>query len=154
MFALRIIIITTVIVLPNYEVCCCGCSRAEYKIQNQCCPMCAAGHHVHWQCTDDTSTTCVPCPDDTFIDESNGLTTCFSCTVCDAGQGLRVNKACTRSSNTVCGPLEGFYCIDKTKGSCRLAVEHSKCSPGKYIKQAACSLSSMTFATANAILYH
>ncbi|XP_055023412.2 tumor necrosis factor receptor superfamily member 14 [Misgurnus anguillicaudatus] len=136
MFTLKFIIILTVIVPLNYEVCCSGCSRAEYMIDKQCCPMCTAGNYVLWHCTDDAITTCAPCPEFTFIDESNGLTRCFPCNVCDSEQGLRVNKACTRSSNTVCGPLEGFYCIAKTKGSCTLAVEYSKCSPGKYIKQA------------------
>lgn len=53
-----------------------------------------------------------------------------------SGRGLRVNKACTQSSDSVCGPLERFYCIDKMKGSCILAVQHSECSPGQYIKQA------------------
>nr|XP_055023412.1 tumor necrosis factor receptor superfamily member 14-like [Misgurnus anguillicaudatus] len=136
MLNFKIIIILTVIVPLNYKVCFCGCSRAEYKIHNQCCPMCTAGNYVLWHCTDDTSTTCAPCPKFTFIDESNGLTKCFPCIVCDAGQGLKIYEACTRSSNTVCVPLEGFYCIDKIKGSCTLAVKHTKCGPGKYIKQA------------------
>ncbi|XP_073675941.1 uncharacterized protein [Garra rufa] len=100
--------------------------------------LCAAysGNRVHWHCTDDTSTTCVPCPSLTFTDEPNGLTDCFPCTVCDANRGLRENKVCTRSSDTVCEPLERFYCIDKKKSSCTLAVQHSECSPGQYIKQA------------------
>lgn len=50
-------------------------------------------------------------------------------------QGLRVRKACTRSADTVCEPHEGFHCITSNKGSCKLAVEHSKCKPGQYIKQ-------------------
>ncbi|XP_056628362.1 tumor necrosis factor receptor superfamily member 14-like isoform X3 [Triplophysa dalaica] len=135
MYTLRIIIIITSFIVPlNYEFCFCGCSRAEYEIFNQCCPMCAAGNHVLWHCADDSSTTCVPCPEFTFIDASNGFTNCFPCAVCDIG--VKVNKVCTRSSNTLCGPLEGFYCIDTNKGSCTLAVKHSTCSPGKYIKQA------------------
>uniref|UniRef100_A0A673GRL4 Tumor necrosis factor receptor superfamily member 5-like n=1 Tax=Sinocyclocheilus rhinocerous TaxID=307959 RepID=A0A673GRL4_9TELE len=116
------------------------CSPEQYINQTgqsiQCCPMCAPGNRVHWHCTDDTSTTCVPCPSLTFTDEPNGLTECFPCTVCDANRGLRVNKVCTRSSDTVCGPLERFYCIEKKKGCCTLAVQHSECSPGQYIKQA------------------
>ncbi|XP_051509179.1 tumor necrosis factor receptor superfamily member 5-like isoform X2 [Myxocyprinus asiaticus] len=135
MFTLRNIVIITIIVPLNYEVCLCGCGHAEYKKDIQCCPMCAPGNRVYWHCTDDTSTTCVPCQEYTFIDKPSGLTKCFPCTVCDTGQGLRVDKACTRSSDTVCGPLEGFYCIAKSKGSCNFAVEHSKCSPGQYIKQ-------------------
>uniref|UniRef100_A0A8C2JZ46 TNFR-Cys domain-containing protein n=1 Tax=Cyprinus carpio TaxID=7962 RepID=A0A8C2JZ46_CYPCA len=120
------------------------CSPGQYINQTgqsviiqTCCPMCAPGKtHVHWHCTDDTSTTCAQCPEFTFSDEPNGLMKCFPCTVCDASRGLRVNKACTQSSDSVCGPLERFYCIDKMKGSCILAVQHSECSPGQYIKQA------------------
>ncbi|XP_050973417.1 tumor necrosis factor receptor superfamily member 14-like isoform X1 [Labeo rohita] len=130
------ITVVLVIVLLNYELSACGCGRAEYEINNQCCPMCSPGNHVHWDCTDDTSTTCAPCPEFTFSDEPNGLMKCFPCTVCDASQGLRVNKACTQSSDTVCEPLEKFYCINKMKGSCILAVQHLECSPGQYIKQA------------------
>ncbi|XP_026102125.1 tumor necrosis factor receptor superfamily member 14-like isoform X1 [Carassius auratus] len=136
MFALRIIIFITVIVPLNYKLCSCQCSHAEYEIHKQCCPMCAPGNRVYWHCTDDTSTTCVPCPSSTFTDEPNNLTGCFPCTVCDASRGLRVNKKCTRSSDTVCGPLERFYCIAKKKGYCSLALQHSECSPGQYIKQA------------------
>uniref|UniRef100_A0A8C2JY18 TNFR-Cys domain-containing protein n=1 Tax=Cyprinus carpio TaxID=7962 RepID=A0A8C2JY18_CYPCA len=136
MFALRIIILITLIVPLNYKLCSCQCARAEYEIHKQCCPMCAPGNRVHWHCTDDTSTTCVPCPSLTFTDEPNGLTEFFPCTVCDASRGLRVNKVCTRSSDTVCGPLERFYCIEKKKDCCTLAVQHSECSPGQYIKQA------------------
>ncbi|XP_026102129.1 tumor necrosis factor receptor superfamily member 14-like isoform X1 [Carassius auratus] len=133
------ITVLLVIVPFNYELSACGCARAEYEIDNQCCPMCAPGNHVQWHCTDDTSTTCHPCPEFTFSDEPNGLMRCFPCTVCDASQGLKVNKACTRSSDTVCGPLKRFYCINKMKGSCISALQHSECSPGQYIKQAGTS---------------
>ncbi|XP_026104863.1 tumor necrosis factor receptor superfamily member 14-like isoform X1 [Carassius auratus] len=135
MFALRIIIFITLLLL-NYDLCSCQCPHAEYKIEKQCCPKCAPGNHVGWHCTDDTSTTCVPCPPLTFTDEPNGLVECFPCTVCDANQGLRLSEVCTRSSDTVCGPLERFYCIKEEKGSCTLAVQYSECNPGQYIKQA------------------
>ncbi|XP_058245668.1 tumor necrosis factor receptor superfamily member 14-like isoform X2 [Hemibagrus wyckioides] len=57
------------------------------------------------------------------------------CPMCPSGQGLRVKTTCTQTSDTVCEPLEGFYCTDGYRGSCRYAVEHRKCSPGQYIKQ-------------------
>ncbi|KAK9970742.1 hypothetical protein ABG768_026658 [Culter alburnus] len=136
MFTLKITVLITVIVSLNYELCFCGCAHAEYKIDRQCCPMCAPGNRVLWHCTDDTSTTCVPCPELTYIDEPSGFTKCFTCTMCDENRGLSVNKACTRSSDTVCGPLKGFYCPERNKGSCTFAVKHSECSPGQYIKQA------------------
>ncbi|KTG03791.1 hypothetical protein cypCar_00039900 [Cyprinus carpio] len=93
------------------------------------------GNHVYWHCTIDTSTTCVPCPESTYTDEPNGLTKCFSCTVCDTDQHLKVKKACTRSADTICEPQEGLHCIKLNKESCTLALEHTECKPGQYIKQ-------------------
>ncbi|XP_073675940.1 tumor necrosis factor receptor superfamily member 14-like [Garra rufa] len=135
MITLRISVLIMIVPL-KYELCSCECAHAEYEIDKQCCPMCAPGNRVVWHCTDDTSTTCVPCLEFTYTDEPNGHMKCFPCTVCDASRGLRVNKECTRSSDTVCWPLERFYCIDKMKSSCISAVQHSECSSGQYIKQA------------------
>ncbi|XP_036435344.1 tumor necrosis factor receptor superfamily member 14-like [Colossoma macropomum] len=119
----------------NFEFCLCGCARAEYEMENgECCPMCAPGNRVYRHCTEDTSTTCVPCLDSTFIDAPNGLRDCFSCTVCDPNQGLRVKTSCTRSSDAVCEPLDGHYCTDQHRGTCIHALKHKKCSPGQYIK--------------------
>ncbi|KAK9970121.1 hypothetical protein ABG768_026088 [Culter alburnus] len=136
MFTLKIIVLFTVIVPLHYELCWCRCADAEYEMNGQCCPMCAAGNRVYSHCTDDTSTTCAQCPEFTYIDEPSGLSKCFDCTVCDASRGLRVKKACIWWSDTVCEPREQFYCIEKNKGSCRFAAKHSECSPGQYIKQA------------------
>ncbi|XP_067248752.1 tumor necrosis factor receptor superfamily member 14-like isoform X1 [Chanodichthys erythropterus] len=136
MLLLRTIISTVGIVIAvHFELCFCGCSRAEYEINGECCPMCGPGNRVYWHCTVDTSTSCIPCPAATYTDEPNGLITCFSCTVCAAVQGLRVRKACTRSADTICEPQEGFHCIALNKGNCKSAVEHAKCKPGQYIKQ-------------------
>ncbi|XP_067270002.1 tumor necrosis factor receptor superfamily member 14-like [Pseudorasbora parva] len=111
----------------------CVCGHAEYEINGQCCPMCAPGNRVFWHCTVDTSTTCVPCSDFTYTDEPNGLEKCFFCSACDAG--LRIKKACTKLSDTVCAPENGFFCLIQEKGSCRSAVKHSQCKPGEYIQQ-------------------
>ncbi|KAL6459117.1 hypothetical protein MHYP_G00325890 [Metynnis hypsauchen] len=110
-------------------------SESEYEIDGECCAMCAPGNHVYRHCTVNISTTCVSCHDSTFIDAPNGLSDCFSCTVCDPGQGLRVKTPCTRSSNTVCEPLDGHYCTDQHRSSCILAQKHTNCSTGQYIKQ-------------------
>uniref|UniRef100_A0AAR2KMY0 TNFR-Cys domain-containing protein n=1 Tax=Pygocentrus nattereri TaxID=42514 RepID=A0AAR2KMY0_PYGNA len=107
---------------------------AEYEIDGQCCPMCTPGYRVYKHCTVETSTTCVSCHDSTFIDAPNGLIDCFSCTVCDSGQGLRVKIPCTQSSDTVCEPLDECYCIEQHRGGCIQAVKHTKCSTGQYIK--------------------
>ncbi|XP_073688531.1 tumor necrosis factor receptor superfamily member 14-like [Garra rufa] len=115
------------------ELAYCVCAPAEYEINGHCCPMCAPGNRVLWHCTVDTSTTCVSCSASTYTDEPNGLEMCFSCSTCDAG--LRIQKSCTRLSNTVCEPLKGFFCMVRVKGSCKLAVKHTQCKPGEYIQQ-------------------
>ncbi|KAM9474707.1 tumor necrosis factor receptor superfamily member 14-like isoform 2-T2 [Clarias gariepinus] len=119
----------------NFELCCCLCRRAEYEANGECCLMCSPGKQVYKNCTEIMSTACIPCDDSTYTDEPNGLSKCISCAMCDTGAGLKVKTPCTRISNTVCEPLEGFYCIDEERGSCRQAVEHTKCKPGQYIKQ-------------------
>ncbi|XP_029574326.1 tumor necrosis factor receptor superfamily member 5-like isoform X2 [Salmo trutta] len=110
-----------------------ACGRAEYRTGDECCPMCSPGNRVHRHCTEFTSTSCVPCTDSTFLDEPNGLTACILCTNCDPGFGLKVKQPCRPSSDTVCGTLEGFYCLDPTKDGCRAAQRHSSCKPGQYI---------------------
>ncbi|XP_048035379.1 tumor necrosis factor receptor superfamily member 14-like [Megalobrama amblycephala] len=136
-------VIVLFIAALNFKQCFSACARAEYEINGECCPMCAPGNRVHWHCTEDTSTTCVPCSASTYTDEPNGLDKCFPCSVCDAEQGLRVKEICTRSTDTVCEPLEGFYCIEQKKDcrctSCRFAEKHSECRPGQYIRQAGTS---------------
>eukprot|EP00063_Salmo_salar_P027936 XP_014002771.1 PREDICTED: tumor necrosis factor receptor superfamily member 5-like isoform X1 [Salmo salar] len=110
-----------------------ACGRAEYRTGDECCPMCSPGNRVYRHCTEFTSTSCVPCTDSTFLDEPNGLTACIPCTNCDPGFGLKVMQPCRPSSDTVCGTLEGFYCLDPTKDGCRAAQRHSSCKPGQYI---------------------
>uniref|UniRef100_A0A8C8IWH7 TNFR-Cys domain-containing protein n=1 Tax=Oncorhynchus tshawytscha TaxID=74940 RepID=A0A8C8IWH7_ONCTS len=124
--------ITIILVLESIGSCI-ACGRAEYRIRDECCPMCSPGNRVHRHCTEFTSTSCVPCVDSTFLDEPNGLIKCKVCTNCDPGLGLKVKQPCRPSSDTVCGTLEGFYCLDPTKDGCRAAQRHSSCEPGQYI---------------------
>ncbi|XP_076857397.1 uncharacterized protein LOC143511705 [Brachyhypopomus gauderio] len=133
--SLEIIFIYTVIFLLNLELCMCVCNQAEYEINGQCCPMCSPGNHVYQHCTDDTSTTCIPCLSSTYIVDPNGREKCFICSTCDPGNGLRIKTQCTRLSNTVCEPQERHYCIDQVRGSCTQAEKHTTCSPGHYIQQ-------------------
>ncbi|KAL2103271.1 hypothetical protein ACEWY4_000139 [Coilia grayii] len=111
------------------------CGPAEYYTGKECCPMCSPGHYVVRPCTEDISTTCLPCPPSTFTDKHNGLTRCLSCAVCDTSAGLSVKGNCNSTSDTLCEPLEGHYCTDPIKDGCQGAVEHTKCLPGQYIKQ-------------------
>ncbi|XP_062855163.1 tumor necrosis factor receptor superfamily member 14-like [Trichomycterus rosablanca] len=117
-----------------FKPCFAICARAEYEINGECCPMCAPGNHVYRHCTEYTSTTCVPCTKSTYTAEPNGLLECLSCTVCDTGQGIQIKMPCTLVLDTVCGALDGYYCIDR-RDSCRKALSHSNCSPGQYIRQ-------------------
>ncbi|XP_063063867.1 tumor necrosis factor receptor superfamily member 14-like [Engraulis encrasicolus] len=111
------------------------CSPAEYKVMGECCPMCNPGYHVYRHCTEYTSTTCAPCPQSSYTEAHNGLVSCKKCTVCDSTAGVRVKKNCSSTSDTLCEPLEGHYCIDPIKDGCQGAVKHTKCKPGQYIKQ-------------------
>ncbi|XP_031422745.1 tumor necrosis factor receptor superfamily member 14-like isoform X2 [Clupea harengus] len=110
-----------------------ACGRAEYLTGHECCPMCGPGYYVRKHCTDITSTACVPCLPPTYTDAPNGLPSCKSCTVCDSS--LRVKRACSSTSDTLCEPLEGHYCTDPIKDGCRGAVEHTKCLSGQYVNQ-------------------
>ncbi|KAL4601515.1 tumor necrosis factor receptor superfamily member 5-like isoform X1 [Arapaima gigas] len=114
---------------------CNACGSAEYRIGQECCPLCAPGTHVYRHCTFDTSTSCVPCTGSTFTDHPNGVTKCTSCTVCDQGLGVKTAKECTASSDTVCGVLEGNYCVDPYERGCRAAEKHTTCKPGQFIKR-------------------
>ncbi|XP_076860363.1 tumor necrosis factor receptor superfamily member 14-like [Brachyhypopomus gauderio] len=133
--SLEIILIIVAVFLLNLEPCVCACAQAEYKINEQCCPMCSPGYHVDQQCTNYTITRCVPCLHLTYIAEPNGREKCLNCSTCDPGSGLRVKTQCTRSSDTVCEPLERHYCIDQVRGSCTQAEKHTACCPGHYIQQ-------------------
>ncbi|KAG9270929.1 tumor necrosis factor receptor superfamily member 5-like [Astyanax mexicanus] len=118
----------------NFKLCYSACARAEYEINGYCCPMCAPGNRVSLDCTKFTSTTCVPCPNSTFLDAPNSRTLCFNCMECDPDKGLRVKTACTRASDAVCEPLQGYYCTKHHRGSCIKAKKHTKCQPGEFIQ--------------------
>nr|XP_024654602.1 tumor necrosis factor receptor superfamily member 14 isoform X1 [Maylandia zebra]XP_024654603.1 tumor necrosis factor receptor superfamily member 14 isoform X1 [Maylandia zebra]XP_024654604.1 tumor necrosis factor receptor superfamily member 14 isoform X1 [Maylandia zebra]XP_024654605.1 tumor necrosis factor receptor superfamily member 14 isoform X1 [Maylandia zebra]XP_024654606.1 tumor necrosis factor receptor superfamily member 14 isoform X1 [Maylandia zebra] len=111
------------------------CHPAEYQIGNECCPKCPPGSRVKTHCKEYSSTSCAPCMGGTYTDQQNGLERCLSCTNCDSGSGLRVKTPCTSTSDTVCEPLERFYCVSYEKDSCGRAQEHRHCKPGQYIRQ-------------------
>ncbi|XDV49138.1 hypothetical protein PO909_018442 [Leuciscus waleckii] len=136
MIKLGFILSIAAVVTLNFELCFSVCGPAEYVVNGECCPMCRPGTHVHSDCNEDLSTTCSPCPALTYTDEPNGLTACFPCSLCNAVREVRVKRSCTRTADTVCEPLDGFYCIEQNKGSCTFAVQHSECHPGQYIRQA------------------
>ncbi|XP_051805588.1 tumor necrosis factor receptor superfamily member 14-like isoform X2 [Acanthochromis polyacanthus] len=112
------------------------CHPGEYQIGNKCCPMCPAGSRVKTDCTEFRPTTCLPCLDGTYVDKPTGQKKCFDCANYDKGLGLKVKTSCTTTSNTVCEPLEGFYCTDRIGNNCVAAQKHTICQPGQYINQA------------------
>uniref|UniRef100_A0A3B4ULQ7 Tumor necrosis factor receptor superfamily member 14-like n=1 Tax=Seriola dumerili TaxID=41447 RepID=A0A3B4ULQ7_SERDU len=111
------------------------CLPAEYQTGNECCPMCPAGNRVKTDCTEFRSTSCLPCIEGTFMNHPTGLKQCFHCTNCDAGSGLKMRSSCTATSDRVCEPLEGFFCIDTRENNCVAARKHTRCQPGQYISQ-------------------
>ncbi|KAI4883089.1 hypothetical protein NFI96_011964 [Prochilodus magdalenae] len=129
-----IFVITSVLKL-SVIVICRACGSAEYEINRQCCPMCSEGHRVYKHCTEDISTTCIPCVQSTYTDAPNGLIKCLPCTVCDEGIGLRIKEKCRSYADTLCEPLSGYYCEETQHKSCTKARQHSTCLPGKYINQ-------------------
>uniref|UniRef100_A0A8P4KRI1 TNFR-Cys domain-containing protein n=1 Tax=Dicentrarchus labrax TaxID=13489 RepID=A0A8P4KRI1_DICLA len=111
------------------------CHPSEYQRGNECCPKCLPGSRVKTDCTEFRSTSCLSCTEGTFMNQPTGLTQCFSCTICDAGSGLKIKKSCTTTSDTVCEPLEGFYCFDSREDGCMSVQRHTLCQPGQYISQ-------------------
>ncbi|XP_026108978.1 tumor necrosis factor receptor superfamily member 14-like [Carassius auratus] len=122
------------VLFMNIVLCMAACNNAEYEINGECCPMCDSGKRVYKHCDEFTSTTCDSCRTGTYTHIPNGLTECLPCSVCDTSNGLREKQACTVTSDTVCGPLPGYYCIDSLY-NCKRAKKHSSCSPGQYINQ-------------------
>ncbi|XP_042286840.1 tumor necrosis factor receptor superfamily member 14-like [Thunnus maccoyii] len=57
------------------------------------------------------------------------------CVLACKGSGLQIKTSCTSTSNTVCQPLEGFYCMDSTEDGCVKALKHTSCQPGQCIRQ-------------------
>ncbi|XP_072536943.1 tumor necrosis factor receptor superfamily member 14-like [Salminus brasiliensis] len=131
--SLKIFVIAAVFSL-SFELCFGKCDRSKYETDEGCCSKCKAGNRVHKHCSENTPTSCTPCPESTYASEPNGLKQCTICTACDPGQGLKVRSACTQSSDAVCEPRDGYYCTNQNGDKCTQAVEHKKCRPGQYIK--------------------
>ncbi|XP_019129151.2 tumor necrosis factor receptor superfamily member 5 isoform X2 [Larimichthys crocea] len=117
------------------------CQQSEYELGERCCRLCPAGKFVIRDCTQCVSTICTPCAEGTYMNQPTGAIVCPDCTNCDADSGLKTKTLCTRTSDTVCEPLEGFHCVDSTDGGCRAAETHSSCGPGQFISRKGTALS-------------
>ncbi|XP_060897602.1 tumor necrosis factor receptor superfamily member 14-like isoform X2 [Labrus mixtus] len=111
------------------------CYRDEYETSGGCCPMCPAGRWVYEDCTESRSSLCKACPGETFMNHPTSRKECYKCKSCDEGSGLKNKTSCTNMSDTVCEPLEGFYCSDSREDDCEEARKHRRCKPGEYIRE-------------------
>ncbi|XP_054868638.1 tumor necrosis factor receptor superfamily member 14-like [Amphiprion ocellaris] len=93
------------------------------------------GSRVKTDCSEFRLTSCLPCIDGTFMNRFTGLKECLPCISCDEGWSLKVKTSCTTTSDAVCEPLDGFYCIDPIGNNCVAARKHRICHPGQYINQ-------------------
>ncbi|KAM8830161.1 tumor necrosis factor receptor superfamily member 14-like isoform 1-T2 [Synchiropus picturatus] len=120
-----------------------SCLQFEYVLRTdqgeECCPKCVPGHRVKTHCTEYQSTSCIACDDGTYMDKYNGEKQCFQCLNCAEGTGLRQISSCKFNQNTVCEPLEGFFCASGSVDRCVAAQQHSTCAPGQYISRAGTS---------------
>ncbi|XP_069382954.1 tumor necrosis factor receptor superfamily member 14-like [Paralichthys olivaceus] len=110
------------------------CPSTEYQIGDECCPLCPPGNRVKTHCRF-RSTSCLPCEKDTFMNLPTGRRMCFPCTTCGPDSGLKIYTSCTATTDSLCEPLEGFYCVDRTRNNCAAAKKHTQCKPGQFIKQ-------------------
>ncbi|KAK2850830.1 hypothetical protein Q5P01_007106 [Channa striata] len=114
------------------------CRDKEYTTRDgQCCPMCQEGTIVQRDCTPQSGTRCAPCLSGTFMNQANGLTKCFPCTLCNPVQGLFEKQKCKAKTDTVCGVLSGYFCtsFSDDETGCSLAEKHKDCKRGQSIKE-------------------
>ncbi|XP_043998441.1 tumor necrosis factor receptor superfamily member 14-like [Gambusia affinis] len=122
-------------ILGNFRVDSITCHLTEYRIGEECCPMCPSGHRVKTDCTEFKTPECQRCSDGTYMDLPNELKKCNPCSTCDSGAGLKEKQQCKLTADTVCEPMEGFYCTDFKSGGCVVAQKHRSCEPGHYIRR-------------------
>ncbi|XP_075460995.1 tumor necrosis factor receptor superfamily member 14 isoform X2 [Ascaphus truei] len=111
------------------------CDAGEYEINNECCPMCPPGSVVRSHCTTDSSTVCVPCITQTYMDHPNGVSKCLRCKICDKGAALVTQKGCTYNSNTICECEAGHFCPEEDGKECNLCQQHTICQPGEWVEK-------------------
>ncbi|XP_074537106.1 tumor necrosis factor receptor superfamily member 5-like [Halichoeres trimaculatus] len=112
-----------------------SCGPYQHQIGDRCCPLCPPGSRVSEDCTESRSTHCLLCPEGTFMDQLTYRRRCYSCTNCDTAAGLKTKASCSQRSDSVCEPLEGFFCTEPAEDDCLSAQRHRSCDPGHYISQ-------------------
>ncbi|XP_078063324.1 tumor necrosis factor receptor superfamily member 5-like [Mustelus asterias] len=119
------------LILLNLQIIAC-CGPAKYLNDGECCSMCPPGTRVFKHCTRNVDATCKCCTDGEYTEQPNSFEKCLSCKVCDHELGLQVQYACTYTDNTICGPREGYFCIDRY---CHMGRKHKTCPPGEGVKE-------------------
>ncbi|KAL3970057.1 la-related protein 4 [Sarotherodon galilaeus] len=125
-----------IIMMKVFSVLTLLCPSEMYQAQDLCCPKCPAGNRVKTDCTKTANTSCVACEGGTHMDKPSGLKQCIHCTICHSRLKLKKKRACTTTSDTICEPWDGFYCVDYAGVQCEMTHEHKRCNPGEYISQA------------------
>ncbi|KAL3063634.1 hypothetical protein OYC64_000047 [Pagothenia borchgrevinki] len=111
------------------------CRPKEYSRAGQCCPMCSEGTIVSRDCTSQSGTRCSRCKNGTFMNEPNGLVTCFTCASCGSGHGLFALHVCSETTDTVCEVIDGYFCKVSDVTGCSAAQKHTQCVRGERIKE-------------------
>ncbi|XP_054904343.1 tumor necrosis factor receptor superfamily member 14-like [Poeciliopsis prolifica] len=128
-------LVLLMILMRDFRVDSITCHQTEYKMGEKCCVMCPIGKRVKADCTELETTSCSSCRDGTFMDQLNGLKRCNPCSTCDSGAGLKEKLGCKLIADTVCEPMEGFFCTDLKSEGCAVAQIHRSCEPGQYISR-------------------
>ncbi|XP_027731582.1 tumor necrosis factor receptor superfamily member 5-like isoform X2 [Vombatus ursinus] len=56
------------------------------------------------------------------------------CPTCHPAFGLVTRRACSPTSDTVCGCSSGYFCSNMKDDDCEMCVTHRVCTPGQYMK--------------------
>ncbi|KAJ8371385.1 hypothetical protein SKAU_G00114130 [Synaphobranchus kaupii] len=108
--------------------CCHGADDGCTVSTGGCCLKCKPGYREQRRCAPDPKQQCVPCEAGTYIQEL-GRFTCFSCTQCTSTQ--TVKQACTSTSDTVCGCVHGYRCVDAHCSGCMRECNQGEEPTGK-----------------------
>ncbi|KAK2844747.1 hypothetical protein Q5P01_011406 [Channa striata] len=106
-------------------------SEDSYMKNGKCCKRCFPGQYMKEDCTDTQDTQCAECPYDHYTATKNNAKRCQKCDECSSDNKQEKFKECTRTENTVCKCIPGFYCNSERCDHC-LPVE--SCPPGEGVK--------------------
>nr|XP_014344405.1 PREDICTED: tumor necrosis factor receptor superfamily member 14 isoform X2 [Latimeria chalumnae] len=134
-FKLHVVLILWVAVCELELKVAASCALGEYWSKNgNCCPLCPPGSRVYRHCTPESTTTCIPCTNGTYLAHPNKLLKCLRCDICDPDMGLSIDQECTYTKNTQCSCKKGYYCVGLRGNGCGACRKHTICKPGEKVK--------------------